>query len=277
MLAAIVAALGPALTSLPLSELRLVVGGLLLVFGLQWLRKAILRASGHKALHDEDADLPRASWPRPAAPPAERSPGSSATGTRSPCRSKAWSSKASRWCSSRSPSAATSTTCPLAAVAAVAAVVGRDGAGVAVRAPLARVPENTMKFVVGVMLTRFGTFWGAEGAGAHWPGSDAALLVLIPAVASVLPSASSRCSDGAAAVPSAGPGCGAGLHEHELRAFAAFWYDFVIGDDWRVAAGVTVALGTTAAVSVATPHVWWIVPLAVAFLLPASLRRAIRP
>ncbi len=56
-------------------------------------------------------------------------------------------------------------------------------AGIAVRAPLARVPENTMKFVVGVMLTSFGIFWGAEGAGAHWPGADVALLVVVPAVA----------------------------------------------------------------------------------------------
>jgi uncharacterized membrane protein len=72
---------------------------------------------------------------------------------------------------------------PLAAVAAVTAVVVVAAAGVAVRAPLARVPENTMKFVVGVMLTSFGMFWGAEGAGARWPGSDAALLVLVPAVA----------------------------------------------------------------------------------------------
>jgi uncharacterized membrane protein len=56
-------------------------------------------------------------------------------------------------------------------------------AGLAIRAPLSRVPENTMKFVVGIMLTAFGVFWGAEGAGAHWPGSDAALLALIPAVA----------------------------------------------------------------------------------------------
>jgi len=56
-------------------------------------------------------------------------------------------------------------------------------AGFAVRAPLARVPENTMKFVVGIMLTSFGLFWGGEGAGAHWPGSDAALLVIIPAIA----------------------------------------------------------------------------------------------
>jgi len=56
------------------------------------------------------------------------------------------------------------------------------GLGIAVRSPLARVPENTLKFVVGVMLTGFGIFWGAEGAGVTWPGADAALLVLIPAV-----------------------------------------------------------------------------------------------
>ncbi|MDQ6686465.1 MAG: hypothetical protein M3Z50_02445, partial [Actinomycetota bacterium] len=72
---------------------------------------------------------------------------------------------------------------PLAALAAGTAVIVVAGVGVAVRAPLARVPENSMKFVVGIMLTSFGAFWGAEGAGAHWPGSDAALLVLIPAVA----------------------------------------------------------------------------------------------
>jgi uncharacterized membrane protein len=71
----------------------------------------------------------------------------------------------------------------LAAVAAACAVLIVAAAGAAVRAPLARVPENTLKFVVGIMLTAFGLFWGAEGAGAHWPGSDAALLVLVPAVA----------------------------------------------------------------------------------------------
>ena len=61
----------------------------------------------------------------------------------------------------------------LAAAAAGLAVLVVVATGVAVRAPLARVPENTMKFAVGVMLTSFGTFWGAEGAGASWPGSDA--------------------------------------------------------------------------------------------------------
>jgi uncharacterized membrane protein len=72
---------------------------------------------------------------------------------------------------------------PLAAVAALAAVGVVTVAGIAVRAPLAQVPENTMKFVVGVMLTSFGMFWGAEGAGAHPPGADAALLVVVLAVA----------------------------------------------------------------------------------------------
>jgi uncharacterized membrane protein len=70
----------------------------------------------------------------------------------------------------------------LAAAAAGAAVAAVVLAGVSVRAPLSRVPENTMKFAVGVMLTSFGTFWGAEGAGASWPGNDAALLAIVPGV-----------------------------------------------------------------------------------------------
>jgi uncharacterized membrane protein len=71
----------------------------------------------------------------------------------------------------------------LAAAAAGVAVLLVVLAGVAVRAPLARVPENAMKFAVGVMLSSFGMFWGAEGAGASWPGGDAALLVIVPALA----------------------------------------------------------------------------------------------
>jgi uncharacterized membrane protein len=68
---------------------------------------------------------------------------------------------------------------PLAALAALAAALLVVIAGIAVRAPLSRVPENTLKYAVGVMLTAYGTFWGAEGAGADWPGGDAAILALI--------------------------------------------------------------------------------------------------
>jgi len=69
----------------------------------------------------------------------------------------------------------------LAAIAAGVAVALITLAGVTLHAPLARVPENAMKFSVGVMLTSFGMFWGAEGCGAHWPGSDASLLAIVPA------------------------------------------------------------------------------------------------
>ena len=72
---------------------------------------------------------------------------------------------------------------PLAALAALCAIAAVTVTGFAVRAPLARVPENTLKFCVGVMLTAFGIYWGSEGAGAAWPGSDAALLVLVPVIA----------------------------------------------------------------------------------------------
>jgi uncharacterized membrane protein len=71
----------------------------------------------------------------------------------------------------------------IAAAAAAVAIALVVLAGAAARAPLSRVPENNLKFAVGIMLTSFGTFWGGEGAGAHWPGGDAALLVLIPALA----------------------------------------------------------------------------------------------
>ena len=72
-----------------------------------------------------------------------------------------------------------------AVIGAAAAVVVVTVTGIVVRAPLSRVPENALKFAVGIMLTSFGTFWGAEGAGVRWPGDDAALLVLVPAVAAV--------------------------------------------------------------------------------------------
>ena len=181
VLAVITAVLGPAVTALPLQALRLFVGALLLIFGLQWLRKAILRASGHKALHDEQ-EIYRTQVSIANAAPARRAglvpdlygftlsfKGVLLEGLEVVFIALTFGGNAHQ--------------VPLAGVAAVCAVLVVATAGLALRAPLARVPENTMKFVVGVMLTAFGTFWGAEGAGARWPGSDAALLVLAPGIA----------------------------------------------------------------------------------------------
>ena len=181
VLAVITAALGPAVSALPLQALRLFVGALLLVFGLQWLRKAILRASGHKALHDEDA-IYQAQVRAAQSEPARHAglvpdlygftlafKGVLLEGLEVVFIALTFGGNAHQ--------------IPLAALAAACAVVVVALAGVALRAPLARVPENTLKFAVGVMLTAFGTFWGAEGAGAHWPGSDSALLVIVPAIA----------------------------------------------------------------------------------------------
>ncbi len=178
VLALVTGALGPALTAIPLQWLRLVVGGLLLVFGLQWLRKAVLRASGHKALHDEQAIFDKE---LAAARAAEgRRVGIVHDWYAFTLSFKGVVLEGLEVAFIVLTFGSNQHDIGLAAVAAGAAVVVVVALGVAIRAPLARVPENTMKFVVGVMLTGFGTFWGAEGAGAHWPGSDAALLALIP-------------------------------------------------------------------------------------------------
>ena len=179
VLAAVVGALGPALSTIPLAPLRLVVGGLLLVFGLQWLRKAILRASGYKALHDEAAIYRREVEAAQAADRRGRAGVSDWYAFTLSFKGKVLEGLEVAFI------ALTFGTnqhdIPLAAVAAGAAILVVTAVGVVVRSPLSRVPENTLKFVVGVMLTSFGMFWGAEGAGAHWPGSDASILGLVPA------------------------------------------------------------------------------------------------
>jgi uncharacterized membrane protein len=179
-LAAIVAALGPALTLIPIDDLRLVVGALLLVFGLQWLRKAILRAAGYKALHDEEEAFAReAAEARAAA--GERRAGLDWYAFTIAFKGVLLEGLEVAFIVLTFGS--TQGSIPLAAVGAGAAVVLVVAVGAAARAPLARVPENAMKFAVGVMLTTFGTFWGAEGAGADWPGGDAALPVVLAFVA----------------------------------------------------------------------------------------------
>ncbi|MGO8870816.1 MAG: COG4280 domain-containing protein [Acidimicrobiales bacterium] len=177
VLAALVAALGPALVHLvPLSTLRLVVGALLLVFGLQWLRKAVLRATGLKAKHDEDAifakqvaELSGTETPR----------GRDATGFT--VAFKGVFLEGLEVVVVVLTLGTTSHSLGLATVAAGAAVLVVTVAGLAVARQLSSVPENAMKMAVGLMLVGFGTFWAGEGVGVHWPGSDLALPVLVAA------------------------------------------------------------------------------------------------
>jgi uncharacterized membrane protein len=172
-LAVLVAALGPALRYVPIGTLRLVVGALLLAFGLQWLRKAILRSSGSKPLHDEDEAFRQ-----------ERDQASEA----------AYQTKAGLdWYGFTVAFkgvlleglevvfiviafGSAQGQLGLAAIGAGAALVLVVVAGVLAHRPLSRVPENTIKFAVGLLLTSFGCFWGAEGVGVDWPGDEASLL-----------------------------------------------------------------------------------------------------
>jgi len=172
VLAAIVAALGPTLKLIPIDALRLVVGALLLAFGLQWLRKAILRASGYKPLHDETAIFAReAEEARSAA--SERRVGLDWYGFTLAFKGVLLEGLEVAFIVITFGS--TQGNIGLAALGAGIALVLVATVGVLVRAPLSRVPENTMKFAVGVMLTTFGIFWATEGVGAHWPGDDASL------------------------------------------------------------------------------------------------------
>jgi uncharacterized membrane protein len=174
----VVAALGPALTLVPIDALRLVIGTVLLIFGLQWLRKAILRASGLKAVHDENAIF--------AAEVDDLRRNRGASGGHDwyafTVSFKGVFLEGLEVAFIVVTFGGTQGNVALAAVGAAAAVVVVVIVGAIVHAPLSRVPENGLKFGVGVMLTSFGMFWSAEGAGAEWPGGDLAILALIVVV-----------------------------------------------------------------------------------------------
>jgi uncharacterized membrane protein len=183
VLAVVTAAVGPAISYLPLTALRLVIGALLAIFGLQWLRKAVLRATGFKALHDEaSAYLKQVAAAESAARETRRGVGDWYSFT---LAFKGVLLEGLEVVFIVITFGDNQKDIGAAVIGAVAAIVVVTLVGIAVKAPLTKVPENWMKFAVGVMLTSFGTFWGAEGAGVHWPGNDAALLVLVPVVAIV--------------------------------------------------------------------------------------------
>jgi uncharacterized membrane protein len=174
-LVVIVAVLGPALTLLPIDVLRLVVGFLLLSFGLQWLRKAILRAAGWLPLHDEDAIYQR----EVAQTQAHASARGAVDWYAFTLSFKGVFLEGVEVAFIVLSFGAAHHDYPLAVTAAAGALLVVGAVGAIAHRPLSRVPENSMKLAVGLMLTTFGTFWGAEGAGARWPGGDAALLGLL--------------------------------------------------------------------------------------------------
>jgi uncharacterized membrane protein len=173
-LAALVAAFGPALVHVPLDGLRLVVGGVLLIFGMQWLRKAILRSSGLKAMHDEDeiyrskvAELQAldATVGRDRVAFVVAFKGTFLEGLEVVIIVLTLGTSAHRL--------------GLAVIVAAIAVVVVGAAGVIVARQLSRVPENAMKMSVGVLLVTYGTFWTGEGLKIKWPDNDVTLLFFV--------------------------------------------------------------------------------------------------
>jgi Ca2+/H+ antiporter, TMEM165/GDT1 family len=177
-LAALVAAIGPALVHFPLDLLRLLVGGVLLIFGLQWLRKAILRTVGLKAKHDEDqiyeetvqriGDDPSTDERRRVAFVLAFK-GVFLEGLEVVIIVLTLGTSARHL--------------GLAALSALAALVVVGAVGLVVARQLSRVPENAMKMTVGVLLISYGTFFSGEGLKVRWPGGDGTLVVLIAAYA----------------------------------------------------------------------------------------------
>jgi uncharacterized membrane protein len=174
LLVVIVVALGPLLDRVPLHLLQLVIGILLLLFGMRWLRKAILRSAGVIPLHDEAKTF--------ATETAELRDQARRHEARLDWLAALTSFKAVLLEGLEvvfiviALSAGRGLLGP-ASVGALAACLLVAGIGLVVHRPLARVPENTLKFAVGVMLSAFGVFWTGEGLGVAWPGADLAIIV----------------------------------------------------------------------------------------------------
>lgn len=181
VLGVLVVAIGvPLIRYMPIDALRVVVGALLLVLGLNWLRKAVLRSSGHKALHDEDAIYAETVAELSGDPDA-------GSGQPSKGRDPVGFAVAFKGVFLEGTEVvlivislgAAQHRLGLAALAAAAALVVVGTVGIIVSRQLSEVPENTIKTAVGIMLSSFGVFWVGEGAGIHWPGSDLAIPVLV--------------------------------------------------------------------------------------------------
>ena len=180
LLSLVVLVVGNSIASLPIDGLRIFVGLLLLTFGLQWLRKAILRSSGHKALHDEEAIY------QEELAAAKKAKADKRFGVHDwyafVLSFKCVLLEGIEVVFIVVTFGAVQKREVLASFAALSAVLIVTLIGFIVRKPMAKVPENQMKYFVGCVLTSFGIFWGVEGLGVIWPHGDAALLAILPVV-----------------------------------------------------------------------------------------------
>ena len=292
VLVVIIGAFGPSISRLPINSMRLFVGGLLLVFGLQWVRKAILRASGYKALHDEELIFQEELAAAKAAKAGKRF--GVADWYAYTLSFKGVLLEGLEVAFIVLTFGTIQKQVGLASIAALSAVVVVAAGGFALRKPLARVPENKMKYVVGIMLTSFGIFWGAEGAGAEWPHADLSILgilIFMVVVTQVLIYILKRRKDvQVVRVPSGDIADVADFDEADVEAimedrgviklikdFGYFWYDFLIGDDLIGTAIVLAAMEATYLLHHhANSNAWYVLPIAVALLLPVNLFRVTR-
>ena len=176
VLLVLVAIFGPALALIPIGLVQIVVGTLLLLFGMRWLRKAILRAAGVLALHDEDAAFAKQTEALQAH--GAQVGGFDRVGFATAFQTTLLEGVEVVFIVVAVGAGGAGLMLP-AALAAVAALLVVVAIGAVVRGPLSRVPENQLKFLVGVLLTAFGSFWIGEGIGVQWPGDDWAILGLV--------------------------------------------------------------------------------------------------
>lgn len=278
LLGLIILVIGPSISLIPIDTLRIFVGVLLLSFGLQWLRKAILRSSGFKALHDED-EIYR-----------KEIEGASSGRRGGRFGVDDWYAFTLSFKGVLLEGlevvfivltfGVMHKAIGLASLAALSAVVIVSLFGFILKRPLAQVPENSMKFVVGVMLTSFGIFWGAEGAGAMWPHGDGALLAIVPSVflvsylmviylksrkKVVVPALKDEVVEQTI------------LKERGflllIKEFGWFWWDFIVGDDVVGFVGILLAL---LVIRGGLIHSWWVLPVAVVLLLGRKLLIAVK-
>jgi len=175
-LALIVAILGPMLGIVPIHALQFVVGVLLLLFGLRWLRKAILRAIGIIPLHDEEAAFQREARELTE---AERRAAQGLDWIAGMTAFKAVLMEGIEVAFIVIAVGAGRGLLGLASAGALGACLTVAAIGAAIHRPLARVPENALKFAVGVMLSAFGLFWTGESLGVAWPGGDTVIVAFV--------------------------------------------------------------------------------------------------